>query len=112
MSTAARPITSVIWTLARASNLPTVWSNVLAGWLLSGQGWHAEVGWALAGGALAYAGGCTLNDAFDVQWDRRHRPDRPIPAGLMTERAVWILGGVELAAGVGCLWRRGVFGRW
>lgn len=103
MSTGVRPITSVMWTLARASNLPTVWSNVLAGWLLSGQGWHAGVGWALAGGALAYAGGCTLNDAFDARWDRRHRPGRPIPAGLISERAVWILGGVELAAGVGCL---------
>lgn len=101
---------STYWSLARASNLPTVWSNVLAGWLLSGQSWHAGLGWALAGGSLVYAGGCTLNDAFDAGWDRRHRPERPIPSGKVTERAVWGVGGAELGLGAvlllvaGCAW--------
>jgi len=94
---------SVIWSLARASNLPTVWSNVLAGWLLTGQPWHAGLAWALTGGTLAYAGGCTLNDAFDARWDRRHRPERPIPSGVVSERTVWLLGGGELLLGAGLL---------
>ena len=34
---------AVFWSLARASNFPTVWSNVLAGWLISGQSWHGGV---------------------------------------------------------------------
>lgn len=101
---------STFWSLARASNLPTVWSNVLAGWLVSGQGWHGGLGWALAGGTLAYAGGCTLNDAFDANWDRRHRPERPIPSGVISERAVWAVGAAELGLGAvlllvaGCAW--------
>jgi heme O synthase-like polyprenyltransferase len=101
---------STWWSLARASNFPTVWSNVLAGWLISGQSWHVGLAWALAGGTLVYAGGCTLNDAFDAAWDRKHRPERPIPAGVMSEREVWTLGLVELAVGLvfllvaGCAW--------
>ena len=46
-----------------------------------------------------YAGGCTLNDAFDEQFDRRHNPDRPLPSGQISQRAVWSLGFVELGAG-------------
>lgn len=90
---------SVYWSLARASNLPTVWSNVLAGWLLSGQAWTPGLIWALAGGTLVYAGGCTLNDAFDARWDRRHRPERPIPSGAVSERAVWVVGTAECLVG-------------
>jgi 4-hydroxybenzoate polyprenyltransferase len=103
-------VVSTLWSLARASNLPTVWSNVLAGWLLSGQPWHAGLAWALAGGTLAYAGGCTLNDAFDAHWDRVHRPERPIPSGAISERSVWAVGSAELTIGAilllvaGCAW--------
>jgi UbiA prenyltransferase family len=89
------------WGLARASNLPTVWSNVLAGWVLSAQPLHLGLALALAGGSLVYAGGCTLNDAFDAQWDRLHRPERAIPSGAMRVREVWALGVIELAAGAG-----------
>ncbi|MFN0128348.1 MAG: UbiA family prenyltransferase [Verrucomicrobiales bacterium] len=92
-----------LWSLARASNFPTVWSNVLAGWLLSWQPWHGGVGWALAGGTLVYAGGCTLNDAFDARWDREHRPERPIPSGVISEHAVWAAGILELLLGLGLL---------
>jgi len=90
---------SILWSLARASNLPTVWSNMLAGWIISGGAWHPILILGLAGGSLVYAGGCTLNDAFDAAWDRRHRPERPIPSGAVSERAVWTAGGIELAAG-------------
>lgn len=87
--------------LGRISNLPTVWSNVLAGWWLGGgnPAGDARLAALLVGGSLVYTGGCTLNDAFDAAWDRKHRPERPIPAGRLSERAVWIGGGAQLLAG-------------
>jgi 4-hydroxybenzoate polyprenyltransferase len=87
-------------TLARVPNVPTVWSNVLMAWALSGGGCLGRLAAALAGGTLLYAGGCTLNDAFDARWDRAHKPDRLIPSGVLTERAVWTLGGMEMGAGL------------
>ena len=87
-------------TLARVPNVPTVWSNILMAWALSGGGCLGRLAAALAGGTLLYAGGCTLNDAFDARWDRAHKPDRLIPSGVLTERAVWTLGGLEMGAGL------------
>lgn len=86
--------------LGRISNLPTVWSNVLVGALLSGA--------ALADGrvpllALAlsffYVGGMFLNDAFDREFDARHRPERPIPSGRVSAAEVFGWGYAGLAAG-------------
>ena len=90
-----------ILTLARVPNLPTVWSNVLMAWSLAGGGCWLGLGAALSGGTLLYAGGCTLNDACDARWDRTHKPDRLIPSGAMTARAVWSLGLAEMALGLG-----------
>ena len=52
--------------LGRISNLPTVWTNVLAGALLAGGG-LADVRVPLLMLALSmfYLGGMFLNDAFD-----------------------------------------------
>ena len=91
--------------LGRISNLPTVWSNVLAGWWLGGGpvGGDFRLAGLLIGGSLVYTGGCTLNDAFDAEWDRKHRPERPIPAGRLAAGAVWAGGSAQLIAGVGCM---------
>ncbi|MFN5962617.1 MAG: UbiA family prenyltransferase [Verrucomicrobiota bacterium] len=86
--------------LARISNLPTVWGNVLAAWLLSGGPPSVLLVVVLAGAGLVYAGGCTLNDAFDAVWDRRHRADRVIPSGRLRAGQVWLAGGLELLSGV------------
>src|SRR5689334_25098030 len=77
MSAAARYLRSLLL-LGRVSNLPTVWSNCLAGWMLSeGGSWGR---FALLGFAATclYVGGMYLNDAFDSQVDRQHRPERPV----------------------------------
>ncbi len=89
-----------ILTLARVPNIPTVWTNVLTGWILAGgqAGWG--LGLSLLGGTLLYAGGCTLNDAFDARWDRAHKPDRLIPSLALTVRQVAVLGAVEMGLGV------------
>ena len=79
--------------LARISNLPTAWTNVLAGWLLAGgQLQDQRLLWLLLGGSLLYSGGMILNDAADAKWDREHRKERPIPRGSVTQRAAWIVG--------------------
>lgn len=86
--------------LGRVSNLPTVWSNCLAGWLLGGGG----SGWSLfdlcAGTTLLYVGGMYLNDAVDVEFDRQHRQERPIPAGHVNALTVWWFAIVLLGGGL------------
>ena len=78
--------------LGRVSNLPTVWSNCLAGWWLSGGGNFWKLSLLLVGVSALYTGGMFLNDAFDVDFDRQRRPTRPIPIGAITEEWVWIYG--------------------
>lgn len=79
--------------LARISNLPTVWTNVSAAWLLAGGKWaDARLYWLILAGSLLYTGGMILNDAADVKFDREHRKERPIPAGAVSLRAAWAAG--------------------
>ena len=109
--------------LSRCSNLPTVWSSVLAGWLaatyLDGMSDSLYFGlvrmdfsrpasapilfWPLAALLLAisaiYVGGMILNDFFDAAWDAQHRPARPIPSGAISRRAAGLVGFGLLFAG-------------
>lgn len=90
-------------TLARASNLPTVWSNCLAGWWLGGHGKVDNLPFLFAGATFLYAGGTYLNDAFDVEFDRQKRKERPIPSGAISFGAVCKFGLLWLALGLACL---------
>jgi UbiA prenyltransferase family protein len=87
--------------LGRVSNLPTVWSNVLAAIVLSGAPLRLSVfvGLALALSCF-YVGGMYLNDAFDREIDARERPDRPLPSGRATPREVFVVGFGLLALGL------------
>lgn len=78
--------------LGRVSNLPTVWSNCLAGWLLGGAGSLSSLLLLCFGGSCLYIGGMYLNDAFDVEFDRLNRRERPIPSGAITSGDVWGYG--------------------
>src|SRR3954468_10069580 len=89
--------------LGRVSNLPNVWSNCLAGWLLSHGGDHFTFLLLCAGATFLYIGGMYLNDAFDYQFDQQHRPERPIPSGAISLAAAWIWGLSWLGAGLVCL---------
>lgn len=93
--------------LSRASNLPTVWSNCLAGWWLGGHGNTGKLPFLFAGITLLYVGGMYLNDAVDENFDRQHRKQRPIPSGAISVGAVWKLGLLWLALGLGCLFWAG-----
>lgn len=95
---------SVALTLGRVSNLPTVWTNALAGVVLAGgAAGDARVPWILLAMSLCYVGGMYLNDAFDRGFDARHRPERPIPSGAVSARTVFTAGFGMLAAGVALL---------
>jgi hypothetical protein len=85
--------------LGRVSNLPTVWSNCLAGWFLGGGGHPGVLLGLCAGATCLYLGGMFLNDAFDADFDRLHRRERPIPAGHVKLDAVWGWGFAWLGAG-------------
>jgi len=94
--------------LARAGNFPSVWSNVLATLVLSAPvvgTWPSPGLLALTflAGSLAYAGGTTLNDVFDAGFDRKHRPERAIPRGLIARSTAGWVGGLQLAAGLALL---------
>ena len=69
--------------VGRMSNLPTVWSNCLAGWWLGGHENSANLPLCFLGVSALYLGGMFLNDAFDADFDRQHRPERSIPSGAI-----------------------------
>ncbi|HEX5399985.1 MAG TPA: UbiA family prenyltransferase [Verrucomicrobiae bacterium] len=85
--------------LGRVSCLPTIWSNCVAGWWLGGGGNFGRLTLLLIGITALYTGGAILNDAFDADFDRQHRPNRPIPGGVMTRKAVWVWSFGFLTAG-------------
>ncbi|MBI3413966.1 MAG: UbiA family prenyltransferase [Verrucomicrobia bacterium] len=86
--------------LGRASNLPTVWSNCLAGWLLSGGGVWKNFLWLCFGATCLYTGGMYLNDAIDANFDLQFRRERPIPSGAIKLETVWLLSGAWLIVGM------------
>jgi 4-hydroxybenzoate polyprenyltransferase len=86
--------------LGRVSNLPTVWTNVLAGAVLAGGTVTARALAApLAAGTAMYVGGMFLNDAFDREIDRRERPERAIPSGRVSAGEVFGVGFGLMALG-------------
>src|SRR5688572_25624147 len=87
--------------LARVSNLPTVWTNVLAGLVVA----RADFRWLdylllTCGVSLLYTAGMFLNDVFDSEWDAARRPDRPIPAGDVTRARALAVGAILMGGGV------------
>ena len=101
-----KQLTLDLLAIGRVSNLPTVWSNVMLGMLLGGlvtslpgtrywlplqpDGEHfrwTDPGVAiltivlmLLGSSAAYLCGTFFNDWWDADFDRKHRPERAIPA--------------------------------
>jgi hypothetical protein len=103
MTIAARESISpaTLLALGRVSNLPTVWTNVLAGAVLGGGDWRSwQLGLVLVAMSLFYVGGMYLNDYFDRAIDARERPERPIPSGVIGARTVATIGFGLLGAGL------------
>ena len=90
--------------LGRVSNLPTVWSNVLAGIVLAGgAATAANVVPLVMALSLFYIAGMFLNDAFDRRYDARDRPTKPIPSGEVSAQAVFTFGFAMMALGFAVL---------
>jgi len=87
--------------LGRVSNLPTVWTNVLAATVLAGGEWrNLRTAIVLVAMSLFYVGGMYLNDYFDRAIDARERPTRPIPAGDVPAGMVAAIGVALLGGGI------------
>jgi len=111
--------------LARVSNLPTVWSNVLTGLcagyvakglddpeavietdaaLLTNAGFINGALLLCVFGSCFYTAGMVLNDVADAPADRKHRPGRPIPSGRIDRWAALAMAVMLLAGGAAALW--------
>jgi UbiA prenyltransferase family len=103
MSAAAAqmPSLSTLLRLGRISNVPTVWTNVLAGSIIAGGAGHSDQVALIAMAMTAfYVGGMYLNDYFDRAIDARDRPGRPIDAGEIRASSVMLIGFGLLAVGI------------
>jgi 4-hydroxybenzoate polyprenyltransferase len=90
--------------LGRVSNLPTVWTNALAGVVLSGAPWRPAPAFAAAASlSCLYLGGMCLNDCFDVEEDRVLKPWRPIPSGRVSIGAAKLAAAALFASALGLL---------
>lgn len=81
--------------LTRISNLPTCWTNVLTGAAI-GSIYASKHPGVLPVVLLAviislfYMAGMSLNDLIDLNIDRKERPGRPIPSGMISPKAALI----------------------
>jgi 4-hydroxybenzoate polyprenyltransferase len=90
--------------LGRVSNLPTVWTNTLAGIVLAGGSpLDARTLPLLLALSLFYVAGMYLNDAYDAEIDARERPERPIPSGQVSAETVFAVGFGMMALGLALL---------
>lgn len=93
-------------TLAQLVRLPAVFTliaDVLLGyWFVSDSLEPYPIFAALLlSSLLMYMAGMVLNDVFDVEQDRRERPERPIPSGRISYGAAHTLGFALLIVGWG-----------
>jgi 4-hydroxybenzoate polyprenyltransferase len=102
------PSAQTLLKLGRVSNLPTVWTNVIAGATIANAA-ASLIDVAVVGLAMTafYVGGMYLNDFFDRDIDARERPGRPIHAGDISAGAVSAIGFALLAVGAVLLVRFG-----
>jgi 4-hydroxybenzoate polyprenyltransferase len=56
--------------------------------------------WLMVASSCLYTAGMVLNDVFDIEVDRRERPERPLPSGQISVRWARWLGFILLVFGV------------
>lgn len=90
--------------LVRLPNVFTALADICLGALATGalpERWGTFVLLLLASACL-YSGGMVWNDYFDLEQDRRERPQRPIPSGRVSRTVAARLGAGLLAVGLVC----------
>jgi 4-hydroxybenzoate polyprenyltransferase len=98
--------------LFRLPNVFTAVADVLMGFLVVRGSFQpgAALFCVVGASCLLYTAGMVLNDLYDVEVDRRERPDRPLPAGEISVKWARWLGYALLAAGVVLGWLAGFAG--
>jgi 4-hydroxybenzoate polyprenyltransferase len=102
-----RPKSAIaILQLMRLPNAFTAVADVMMGFLLTREGVQPAGIFVLlvAASCQLYLAGMVLNDVFDIDVDRRERPDRPIPSGRVNLRFAQTLGWSLLFGGVTFGW--------
>ena len=91
--------------LCRPPNLPTAASNILAGASIVGFFSSSDHPWNILflvfSSIFLYAGGVVFNDYFDYELDKKERPERPLPSGLIHPKQAAGFGTVLFLIGVG-----------
>jgi heme O synthase-like polyprenyltransferase len=107
---ARAPSAQTLLRLGRVSNLPTVWTNVIAGATIANAAASVvDIATVGLGMTAFYVGGMYLNDFFDREIDARERPGRPIHAGDISAATVSAIGFALLAVGIALLAPFGLF---
>ncbi len=88
--------------LLRLPALFTTFPDVLAGYLILKQADvnPVELTCLLAASACLYLSGMVFNDLFDLEQDRKERPERPLPAGEISYEHARIIGKLLMLSGV------------
>ncbi len=92
----------------RISNLPTVWSNVFCGFLVTAHHLKLEINsidWkrlVIGGltGSFLYIAGCFYNDYHDQAWDASHKAERALPSGRLSPSILLFLIIISTALGI------------
>lgn len=92
----------------RPANIVTSVADVLAGIAISGllksqlfqTGFITNILLLCLSTIGLYGGGVVFNDVFDAALDRKERPERPIPSGVISVREASLLGGSLLFGGI------------
>lgn len=88
--------------LIRAPNLFTVPSNILSGYFattLLGDANIAQLLLLIFSSIFLYVAGIILNDYFDINVDRKERPNRPLASGQITKRSALLIATSSIVAG-------------
>ncbi len=88
--------------LIRAPNLFTVPSNILSGYFATiplGDVNITQLLLLIFSSILLYVAGIILNDYFDINVDRKERPNRPLASGRITKRSALLIATSSIVAG-------------
>lgn len=85
--------------LMRPANIITAIADILAGVIIAGYPINAQSSFdslqpvflLIIATIGLYGGGVVFNDVFDEAIDRKERPERPIPSGIVSKRAATFL---------------------
>jgi len=92
-------------TLMRPANIVTAITDIIAGAAIGGAlfagSTHAEnLGFLIFSTIGLYGGGIVFNDIFDLEIDRKERPERILPSGKLSLTAAYVFGIALLLMGI------------